>query len=161
MNEVPPIDAARYPRLARIDAPADLRRLEESELRAVADELRAYLIECVGHSGGHFGAGLGVIELTTALHYLYDTPGDRLVNLVNEFEYLKPIKIGDRLSSYMMIADVFVKPTRLDPLSTWIVTETHIENQDGETVAIGRNTLLTHRPPEEVAADPNGTGGSK
>ena len=53
-----PIDAARYPRLARIDTPADLRQFEASELAAVADELRAYLIESVGQSGGHFGAGL-------------------------------------------------------------------------------------------------------
>ena len=48
-------------------------------MRAVADELRAYLIESVGKSGGHFAAGLGVIELTVALHYLYQTPVDQLV----------------------------------------------------------------------------------
>ena len=96
MNEAHPIDAARYPRLARIDAPADLRRLDESELRAVADELRAYLIECVGHSGGHFGAGLGVIELTTALHYLYDTPRDRIVWDVGHQAYPHKILTGRR-----------------------------------------------------------------
>src|SRR5690606_16115479 len=61
------IDSLRYPRLARIDSPADLRKFDESELPAIADELRAYLIESVGRSGGHFGAGLGVIELTVAL----------------------------------------------------------------------------------------------
>ena len=71
--ESTPIDAGRYPHLATIDSPADLRKLDATQLRVVADELRAYLIECVGQSGGHFGAGLGVIELTTALHYLYDT----------------------------------------------------------------------------------------
>jgi hypothetical protein len=60
------IDSTRYPRLSRIDSPADLRRFGEDELRAIADELRAYLIESVGRSGGHFGAGLGVIELTVA-----------------------------------------------------------------------------------------------
>jgi acyl dehydratase len=81
------------------------------------------------------------------------TPGDRLINLVNEQEYLKPIHVGDRLSSYMEIADIFLKPIRLDPLATWIVTETRILNQDGEVVAIGRNTLLIHRAPQEVAAD--------
>src|SRR5690606_31782232 len=73
------IDSLRYPRLARIDSPADLRKFDESELPAIADELRAYLIESVGRSGGHFGAGLGVIELTVALHALYDTPDDRIV----------------------------------------------------------------------------------
>src|SRR3546814_16029282 len=74
MNYPIRINAARYPLLSGIETPADLRKLDVSELRAVADELRTYLIECVGHSGGHFGAGLGVIALTTALHYLYDTP---------------------------------------------------------------------------------------
>ena len=73
------IDASRYPRLSRIDRPADLRTFEPVELRAIADELRGYLIESVGKSGGHFGAGLGVVELTTVLHYLYDTPDDRIV----------------------------------------------------------------------------------
>ncbi len=73
------IDATRYPLLSKIDSPADLRQLPESDLRAAADELRAYLIESVGKSGGHFGAGLGVVELTTVLHYLYDTPDDRIV----------------------------------------------------------------------------------
>ena len=63
------IDAARYPLLSKIDRPADLRALPETEVRAVADELRAYLIESVGKSGGHFGAGLGVVELTTCLLY--------------------------------------------------------------------------------------------
>jgi acyl dehydratase len=88
-------------------------------------------------------------------------PGDRLVNLANEFEYLAPVRVGDHLSSYIRIADLFIKPTRLDPLSTWIVSETIIENQRGETVAIGRNTLMVHRTPEEVDADTHGTGGSK
>src|SRR5690606_21158306 len=73
------IDSSRYPRLSRIGSPADLRRFDEAELPAVADELRAYLIESVGKSGGHFGAGLGVIELTVALHAMYDTPDDRIV----------------------------------------------------------------------------------
>ncbi len=91
-----PIDAGRYPRLARIDAPADLRQLDETELRDVADELRAYLIESVGHSGGHFGAGLGVVELTTALHYLYETPEDRIVWDVGHQAYPHKILTGRR-----------------------------------------------------------------
>ncbi|HEY0309985.1 MAG TPA: 1-deoxy-D-xylulose-5-phosphate synthase [Luteimonas sp.] len=95
-NTPSPIDAGRYPRLARIDAPADLRALDESELRAVADELRAYLIESVGHSGGHFGAGLGVVELTTALHYLYETPEDRIVWDVGHQAYPHKILTGRR-----------------------------------------------------------------
>jgi len=90
------IDATRYPLLSQIDTPSDLRRLPESELRAVADELRAYLIESVGKSGGHFGAGLGVVELTTVLHYLYDTPNDRIVWDVGHQCYPHKILTGRR-----------------------------------------------------------------
>ena len=90
------IDSARYPRLSRIASPADLRQFPEDELRAICDELRAYLIESVGRSGGHFGAGLGVIELTTALHYLYDTPNDRLVWDVGHQTYPHKILTGRR-----------------------------------------------------------------
>ena len=93
------IDASRYPRLSRIKAPEDLRKFEASALRATADELRAYLIESVGKSGGHFGANLGVVELTTVLHYLYNTPEDRIVWDVGHQAY--PHKIltgrGDRI----------------------------------------------------------------
>ena len=90
------IDSARYPRLSRIATPADLRQFPEDELGAISDELRAYLIESVGRSGGHFGAGLGVIELTVALHYLYDTPNDRLVWDVGHQTYPHKILTGRR-----------------------------------------------------------------
>ncbi|PZS71019.1 1-deoxy-D-xylulose-5-phosphate synthase [Stenotrophomonas maltophilia] len=90
------IDSARYPRLARIQTPDDLRTFDESEMRAVADELRAYLIESVGKSGGHFAAGLGVIELTVALHYLYQTPHDQLVWDVGHQTYPHKILTGRR-----------------------------------------------------------------
>ncbi|MBN5022314.1 1-deoxy-D-xylulose-5-phosphate synthase [Stenotrophomonas maltophilia] len=90
------IDSARYPRLARIQTPDDLRTFDESELRVVADELRAYLIESVGKSGGHFAAGLGVIELTVALHYLYQTPQDQLVWDVGHQTYPHKILTGRR-----------------------------------------------------------------
>lgn len=90
------IDSARYPRLARIQTPDDLRAFDESELTAVADELRAYLIESVGKSGGHFAAGLGVIELTVALHYLYQTPVDQLVWDVGHQTYPHKILTGRR-----------------------------------------------------------------
>ena len=90
------IDSAKYPRLSRIDSPADLRTFEEAELPAIAEELRAYLIESVGKSGGHFGAGLGVIELTTALHWLYDTPNDRIVWDVGHQCYPHKILTGRR-----------------------------------------------------------------
>ncbi|KRG78884.1 1-deoxy-D-xylulose-5-phosphate synthase [Stenotrophomonas ginsengisoli] len=90
------IDPTRYPRLSRISTPADLRRFDEDQLVAVAEELRAYLIESVGKSGGHFAAGLGVIELTVALHYLYDTPVDQLVWDVGHQTYPHKILTGRR-----------------------------------------------------------------
>ncbi|MBA8682516.1 1-deoxy-D-xylulose-5-phosphate synthase [Stenotrophomonas tumulicola] len=90
------IDPARYPRLSRIQTPDELRTFDESELGAVADELRAYLIESVGRSGGHFAAGLGVIELTVALHYLYQTPHDQLVWDVGHQTYPHKILTGRR-----------------------------------------------------------------
>jgi len=73
------MNSERFPHLSRIQSPADLRELDEELLPEVADELRRYLIESVATSGGHFGAGLGCVELTVALHYLYETPHDRLV----------------------------------------------------------------------------------
>ena len=90
------IDHSRYPLLAQIDSPADLKHLPEAELPRVADELRAYLIESVASVGGHFGAGLGVVELTIALHYLFDTPRDRIVWDVGHQAYPHKILTGRR-----------------------------------------------------------------
>jgi len=90
------IDPKRYPHLAHIQTPEDLRKVPEAELDDVAQELRAYLIESVATSGGHFGAGLGVVELTVALHYLYDTPRDRLVWDVGHQCYPHKILTGRR-----------------------------------------------------------------
>ncbi len=67
------------PLLDGVHDPADLRRLPEARLRQVADELRAELVDVVSRTGGHLGAGLGVVELTLALHYVFDTPADRLI----------------------------------------------------------------------------------
>ena len=69
----------KYPLLDKIENPSDLRELPEDSLNQVADELRQFLIESVSASGGHFAAGLGSVELSIALHYLFNTPHDRLV----------------------------------------------------------------------------------
>lgn len=90
------IDSTRYPRLSRIETPAELRKLPEYELGAVAREVRDYLVQSVASSGGHFGAGLGVVELTVALHYLFDTPNDRLVWDVGHQCYPHKILTGRR-----------------------------------------------------------------
>lgn len=77
-NEIP-TSRPLTPLLDSIDSPADLRALNEKQLPQLAEELRAFLLFSVGQTGGHFGAGLGVVELTIALHYVYETPCDRLV----------------------------------------------------------------------------------
>ncbi len=77
-NEIP-TSRPLTPLLDSIDNPADLRQLSEKQLPELAEELRAFLLYSVGQTGGHFGAGLGVVELTIALHYVYQTPDDRLV----------------------------------------------------------------------------------
>jgi len=83
-----------YPLLAAIDFPADLRALPESKLPALARELRGFLLESVSRSGGHLGAGLGTVELTIALHYLFNTPEDRLLWDVGHQSYPHKILTG-------------------------------------------------------------------
>ncbi len=77
--EFPASQSSKTPLLDQIKTPADLRRFDAQQLRQVADELRQETIDAVAATGGHLGAGLGVIELTVALHYVFDTPTDRLV----------------------------------------------------------------------------------
>src|SRR6056300_569819 len=69
----------KTPLLDRIARPADLRQLAKSDLRQLADELRDEMIDAVSVTGGHLGAGLGVVELTVALHAVFDTPRDKLI----------------------------------------------------------------------------------
>ncbi|MGZ5960907.1 MAG: 1-deoxy-D-xylulose-5-phosphate synthase [Rhizomicrobium sp.] len=89
-------DASRTPLLDEIDVPADLRRLDKSSLRQVSDELRTELIHAVSETGGHFGAGLGVVELTVALHYVFKTPDDRVIWDVGHQAYPHKILTGRR-----------------------------------------------------------------
>ena len=82
--------------LEGIHSPLDLRKLPESKLEALAQQLRAFLIESVSQTGGHFAAGLGTVELTVALHYVYNTPEDRLVWDVGHQSYPHKILTGRR-----------------------------------------------------------------
>ena len=84
------------PLLDRVHTPADLRALPASDLRQLADELRAETVSAVSVTGGHLGAGLGVVELTVALHYVFDTPRDRLVWDVGHQAYPHKILTGRR-----------------------------------------------------------------
>jgi 1-deoxy-D-xylulose-5-phosphate synthase len=87
---------SKTPLLDRIKTPHDLRRLPEDQLPQLADELRAETIDAVSVTGGHLGAGLGVVELTVALHYLFDTPRDRLIWDVSHQTYPHKILTGRR-----------------------------------------------------------------
>src|SRR4029077_8016465 len=87
---------SKTPLLDTIRTPEDLRRLKVEQIRQVADELRQETIDAVSVTGGHFGAGLGVVELTTALHYIFDTPRDRLIWDVGHQAYPHKILTGRR-----------------------------------------------------------------
>ncbi|WP_333838212.1 1-deoxy-D-xylulose-5-phosphate synthase [Novosphingobium sp.] len=84
------------PLLDTVDTPADLRKLQPTQLRQLADELRAEMISAVGQTGGHLGSGLGVVELTTAIHYVFNTPDDRLIWDVGHQAYPHKILTGRR-----------------------------------------------------------------
>ena len=88
--------AVDTPLLDQVNYPADLRKLEKSQLRQLADELRAEMIDAVSVTGGHLGSGLGVVELTTAIHYVFNTPDDRLVFDVGHQCYPHKILTGRR-----------------------------------------------------------------
>ena len=92
----------KYPLLSTIDIPADLRETQESSLQQVADELREFLIDSTSQCGGHFAAGLGTVELTVALHYLFNTPTDKIVWDVGHQAYPHKVLTG-RKESLMSI----------------------------------------------------------
>ena len=91
-----PATRPETPLLDQIDSPADLRALSDDQLSQVCEELRHFLLYSAGQSGGHFGAGLGVVELTVALHYIFDTPDDRIVWDVGHQAYPHKILTGRR-----------------------------------------------------------------
>lgn len=91
-----PLTRPSTPLLDTIDCPKQLRALSEAELLVLADELRYYLLYCVGNTGGHFSSGLGVVELTIALHYIFNTPDDRLIWDVGHQAYPHKILTGRR-----------------------------------------------------------------
>jgi len=78
------------------------------------------------------------------------TPGGRNVNIAIEWEFFRPVRVGDRISCKERLADVYIKPVRLDPKAFWIVLERIFSNQGGEVVAISRNTMVRHRTPKEI-----------
>ena len=101
------------------------------------------------------GAGVWPPQADDQINIIREVPtrGERNINLNTEWEYLQPARVGDHLSSQSEVIDIYQKSIKLDPRSVWIVTEMRITNQDGELVAIGTNTLCTHRTPEQVEAE--------
>ncbi len=104
-----------YPLLAQIDSPADLRALDAKDLPALAEEIRAFLLETLAHTGGHLASGLGAVEITIALHYLFDTPHDRIIWDVGHQCYPHKILTGrrDRMSTLRQYGGLsgFIKVT--------------------------------------------------
>ncbi|HUN66797.1 MAG TPA: 1-deoxy-D-xylulose-5-phosphate synthase [Bacteroidota bacterium] len=102
----------QYPYLSRIDSPADLRKLSVPELKTVAAEVREFIIDTISKVGGHLGAGLGSVELAVALHYVYNTPIDKLVWDVGHQAYPHKVLTGRR--------DTFHTIRQLDGLSGFL-----------------------------------------
>ena len=95
-TEEPLYEPSKTPLLDQIRTPDDLRRFAPDRLRQIADELRHDLVNAVAQTGGHLGAGLGVVELTVALHHVFDTPRDRLIWDVGHQSYPHKILTGRR-----------------------------------------------------------------
>ena len=83
-----------YKFLNNINFPSDLRKVSEKNLQEVANEVREEMISAVSETGGHLGAGLGVVELSVALHYVFDTPNDKLIWDVGHQSYPRKILTG-------------------------------------------------------------------
>ena len=107
---------ATSPLLDSIDGPSDLRRLPRTQLRALADELRAYVLDSVSKTGGHLSSNLGTVELTVALHYVFNTPEDRLVWDVGHQTYAHKILTGrrDRMASLRQMGGLSGFPQRAE-----------------------------------------------
>ena len=112
-TEIPLLRPAT-PLFDTISVPADMRLLEKNQLPQLAQELRHFLLYTVGQTGGHFGAGLGVIELTIALHYVFDTPTDQLVWDVGHQTYPHKILTGrrDQMASLRQSGGIAPFPSR-------------------------------------------------
>ena len=104
------------PLLASVNAPQDLRRLPRAQLRALADELRSYLLESVAKTGGHLSSNLGTVELSVALHYVFQTPEDRIVWDVGHQTYPHKILTGrrDRMSTLRQLGGLSGFPQRAE-----------------------------------------------
>ena len=132
-----------FPRLAAIDSPEDLRRLPEDELESLAGELRGYVVKTMANTGGHFAANLGTIELSIALHYVFNTPEDRIVWDVGHQAYPHKVLTGrrDGLGSIRQFHGLAPFPTRFEsPYDTFGVghSSTSVSAALGMAIAAAR-----------------------
>ena len=140
------------PLLDQVDYPADLRKLEPERLRQLADELRSEVISSVSVTGGHLGAGLGVVELTVAIHYVFDTPADRLIWDVGHQCYPHKVITGrrDRMRTVRMGGGVsgFTKRTEseYDPFGAG-----HSSTSISAALGFATANKLTDRPGKAIA----------
>ena len=151
-----------YPLLSRIDSPKDLRLLPEDEMDKVAAEVRQFLLHSVSQSGGHLAAGLGTVELTVALHYVFDTPADQLVWDVGHQAYPHKILTGrrDRMPSIRKKNGVSAFPKRQEsPYDSFGVG--HSSTSIGAALGMAIAAALEQREQHMVAIIGDGgiTGG--
>ena len=130
------------PLLDTVDTPDDLRKLKPDQLRQLSDELRAEMIDAVSTSGGHLGSGLGVVELTVAIHYVFNTPDDKLIWDVGHQCYPHKILTGrkDRIRTLRQGGGLSGFTKRAESEYEWSLGQIHYWNveerpRDNQTLA--------------------------
>jgi len=151
-----------YALLKKIDAPADLRKLDRRELRTLADELRAYVLESVSQTGGHLSSNLGTVELTIALHYVFHTPDDRVVWDVGHQSYPHKILTGrrDRMNTLRQFGGISGFPRRSESeYDTFGTAHSSTSISAALGMALGARTLGEKRVSIAVIGDGAMTAG--
>jgi 1-deoxy-D-xylulose-5-phosphate synthase len=148
--------------LKKIDAPADLRRLSRNQLKPLADELRAFLLDSVSRTGGHLSSNLGTVELTIALHYVFNTPEDRIVWDVGHQTYPHKILTGrrDRMGSLRQLGGISGFPRRDEsPYDTFGTAHSSTSISAALGMALAARTLGENRHAVAVIGDGAMTAG--
>ncbi|MGL6155466.1 MAG: 1-deoxy-D-xylulose-5-phosphate synthase N-terminal domain-containing protein, partial [Ralstonia mannitolilytica] len=132
-----------YELLNTIDDPADLRRLDRRQLGPLADELRAFVLDSVSQTGGHLSSNLGTVELTIALHYVFNTPEDRIVWDVGHQSYPHKILTGrrDQMSTLRQLDGISGFPRRSEsPYDTFGTAHSSTSISAALGMALGAKT---------------------
>ena len=148
--------------LKKIDAPSDLRRLSRSKLKPLADELRAFLLDAVSRTGGHLSSNLGTVELTIALHYVFNTPDDRIVWDVGHQTYPHKILTGrrDRMDTLRQLGGISGFPRRDEsPFDTFGTAHSSTSISAALGMALAAKTLGENRHAIAVIGDGAMTAG--